>query len=178
MGKSNRIQYGNPVTTAPAQKFTPVGYGYGRGPNGQTTNGYCKMYGTWTDCFLQCDREHACIGFDAEQSYNPSWQQCCIRTNTYRTANGWSSFRGNGDKVARATGTQISNRVVMAKKHTLTAKCSSHSEIAKIDAKLIHRAQPSMSSGTGIGTGSSVASAPCKTPHHMAGIGVHPARFQ
>lgn len=113
--KANRIQGGTPVTTAPAQKFTPVGYGYGRGPNGQTTNGYCKMYVSWTDCLLQCDREHACIGFDAEQSFDPHWQQCCIRTSTYKTANGWSSFRGDGDKVAKATGTRVSNRLVMAK---------------------------------------------------------------
>jgi len=113
--KANRIQGGVPVTTAPAEKFTPIGYGYGRGPQGQTTNGYCKMYVTWTDCLLQCDREHACIGFDAEQSFNTHWQQCCIRTSTYKTVHGWSSFRGNGDKVAKATGRGVSNRLVMAK---------------------------------------------------------------
>merc|ERR1739838_589149 len=113
--KANRIQGGVPVTTAPAEKFTPIGYGYGRGPQGQTINGYCKMYVTWTDCLLRCDREHACIGFDAEQSFNTHWQQCCIRTSTYKTVHGWSSFRGNGDKVAKATGRGVSNRLVMAK---------------------------------------------------------------
>lgn len=113
--KSNRIQSGTPVTTAPAQKFTPIGYGYGRGLHGQTTNGYCKMYVSWTDCLLQCDRERACIGFDAEQSFDTHWQQCCIRTSYYKTANGWKSFRGNGNQVARATSTKVANRLVMAK---------------------------------------------------------------
>jgi hypothetical protein len=110
---ANRVAGSTPVTTGPAQKFQPVGYGYGRGPGGAYTGSRCKMYVTWTDCLLECDGDPHCNGFDAETAY-VAHQQCCIRTDGYRTKPGWSSSSGSG-RVTEGT-ISFHNRLVMAKK--------------------------------------------------------------
>jgi len=115
--KANKVAGSTPVTTGPAQKFQPVGYGYGRGPNGARTASRCKMHVSFTDCLLECDGDSACNGFDAEQDYDWTWQQCCIRTDGYRTKPGWHSSGGSG-KVTEGTW-RNHNRLVMAKNQFL-----------------------------------------------------------
>jgi len=113
--KANRIQSQTPLTSAPAKKFSPIGFGYGRGPGGAKTSGYCKMYVTWNDCMLECDRQAACIGFDAEEVYNRHWQQCCIRTKHLVHKSGWQSGHGPSTSLTQGTHKSPNNRLVMSK---------------------------------------------------------------